>query len=115
MVPVERPRKQNVVTWSAELRKRISKRDETGNIVYDWRTEKIVGSVWDIPMVNPNGSERLDYATQKPEELLMRIVEASSREGDLILDCMVGSGTAAVAAEKLGRRWIACDLSRFAI
>lgn len=55
------------------------------------------------------------YATQKPEALLERIIEASSNENDLVLDCFVGSGTTASVAEKLHRRWIACDLSRFAI
>jgi len=60
-------------------------------------------------------TEGLGYATQKPEALLERIIKASSNEGDLILDCFVGSGTAAAVAEKLGRRWIACDLGRFAI
>jgi len=55
------------------------------------------------------------YATQKPEALLERIIKASSNEGDLVLDCFVGSGTTAAVAEKLGRRWIACDLGRFAI
>jgi DNA modification methylase len=60
-------------------------------------------------------SEWLDYPTQKPEALLDRIIRASSNEGDLVLDCFVGSGTTAAVAEKLNRRWIACDLSRFAI
>ncbi|HLI30697.1 MAG TPA: DNA methyltransferase [Terriglobia bacterium] len=60
-------------------------------------------------------SEWLDYPTQKPEALLQRIIQASSNEGDLVLDCFVGSGTTAAVAEKLNRRWIACDLSRFAI
>jgi DNA modification methylase len=55
------------------------------------------------------------YATQKPEALLDRIIKASSNEGDLVLDCFVGSGTTAAVAEKLNRRWIACDLGRFAI
>ncbi len=59
--------------------------------------------------------EATGYDTQKPESLLKRIVEASSNEGGLVLDCFVGSGTTAVVAEKLGRRWIACDLGRFAI
>jgi site-specific DNA-methyltransferase (adenine-specific)/adenine-specific DNA-methyltransferase len=68
-VPVEKARKQNVVTWDPVLKKRISKRDEDGNIEYNFSTEKIVGSVWDIPMVNPAGSERLNYPTQKPNEL----------------------------------------------
>jgi hypothetical protein len=59
--------------------------------------------------------ERLDYPTQKPEALLERILKASSNEGDLVLDCFCGSGTTAAVAEKLNRRWITCDLGRFAI
>ena len=55
------------------------------------------------------------YATQKPEALLERIIKASSNPGDLVLDCFCGSGTTAAVAEKLGRRWITCDLGRFAI
>ncbi len=55
------------------------------------------------------------YATQKPEPLLDRMIKASSNEEDLVLDCFCGSGTTAVVAEKHGRRWIACDLGRFAI
>jgi DNA modification methylase len=72
--------------------------------------------IWsDIPPVNSQAQERLGYATQKPEALLERIIKASSNEGDLVLDCFVGSGTTAAVAEKLNRRWIACDLGRFAI
>ena len=55
------------------------------------------------------------YATEKPEPLLERIIKAASKEGDLVLDCFVGSGTTAAVAEKLNRRWIVADLSRFAI
>lgn len=55
------------------------------------------------------------YDTEKSEALLSRIITASSNEGDLVLDCFVGSGTIAAVAEKLSRRWIACDLGRFAI
>jgi len=71
--------------------------------------------ITDIPPVNSQARERVDYPTQKPEVLLKRIIEASSKDDDLILDCLCGSGTTAVAAEKLKRRWIACDLGRFAI
>lgn len=75
-----------------------------------------VGSVWDdIKPVNSMAIERVNYATQKPEALLERIIKASSNEGDLVLDCFCGSGTTAAVAEKLGRRWITCDLGRFAI
>ena len=59
--------------------------------------------------------ERLGYDTQKPEALVKHIICASSNESDLVLDCFVGSGTTAAVAEKLNRRWIACDLGRFAI
>ena len=76
----------------------------------------IVESTWDdIPPVNPRANERVGYPTQKPEALLERIVKASSNEGGLVLDCFVGSGTTAIVAENLGRRWIAADMSRFAI
>jgi len=56
-----------------------------------------------------------DYPTEKNEALLERIIKASSNEGDLVMDCFCGSGTTAAVAEKLGRKWIACDLGRFAI
>ena len=55
------------------------------------------------------------YATQKPPELIERILKVSSNEGDIIADFFCGSGTTAAVAEKLGRKWIACDLGRFAI
>ena len=61
------------------------------------------------------GDEKVPFDTQKSIGLLNRILGASSNAGDLVLDCFVGSGTTAVVAEKLGRRWIACDLGRFAI
>ncbi|MGH9565374.1 MAG: DNA methyltransferase, partial [Candidatus Angelobacter sp.] len=76
----------------------------------------IVDSVWDdIPPVNPQAIERVSYPTQKPEALLERIINASSNKGDLIADFFSGSGTTAAVAEKLGRRWIASDLGKFAI
>jgi adenine-specific DNA-methyltransferase len=61
------------------------------------------------------GSEWMDYPTQKPEALLERIIKASSNVGDLVLDSFCGSGTTAAIADKLNRRWITCDLGRFAI
>lgn len=76
----------------------------------------IVDSVWDdIPPVNPQARERVDYPTQKPETLLERIIKASSNEGDLVADFFCGSGTTAAVAEKLGRKWITSDLGKFAI
>ena len=76
----------------------------------------IVDSVWDdIPPVNPQARERVDYPTQTPETLLERIIKASSNEGDLVADFFCGSGTTAAVAEKLGRKWITSDLGKFAI
>ncbi len=66
------------------------------------------------PLHNLSG-QRAGYPTQKPELLVERILRSSSNEGALILDCFCGSGTTAAVAEKLGRRWITCDLGRFAI
>jgi adenine specific DNA methylase Mod len=60
-------------------------------------------------------AEHLEFPTQKPEALLERIIKASSREGDLVADFFCGSGTTLAVAEKLGRRWIGCDLSKWAI
>ena len=75
-----------------------------------------VQSLWDdIPNLQASDLERTGYATQKPEALLHRIIEASSQPNDLVADFFCGSGTTAVVAEKLGRRWIAADLGRFAI
>lgn len=71
--------------------------------------------ITDIAPVNSQAQERVDYPTQKPEALLDRILRASSNTGDLVLDCFCGSGTTAAVAEKLNRRWITCDLGRFAI
>ena len=71
--------------------------------------------VWQIPFVAPSAKERIGYPTQKPERLIERIIEASTNEGDLIADFFCGSGTTAAVAEKLGRKWIATDLGKFAI
>ncbi|MGI9255605.1 MAG: DNA methyltransferase [Salinispira sp.] len=74
-----------------------------------------VDDVWDIPIINPLADERIGYPTQKPEDLLERIIKASSNEGDLVADFFCGSGTTAAVAEQLGRTWMCADLGKFAI
>lgn len=75
-----------------------------------------IGDVWtDLSPVNSRAIERIGYDTQKPEALLERIIRSSSDEGSIVLDCFAGSGTTPAVAEKLGRRWIAVDIGRFAI
>ena len=73
---------------------------------------KAVQTIWDY---KDPGDRAADYATQKPEDLLERIIKASSNEGDLVADFFCGSGTTAAVAERLGRKWIACDLGKFGI
>ena len=76
----------------------------------------IVDSVWDdIPPVNPVAKERYNYATQKPEGLLERLINSTTEKGDLVADFFCGSGTTAATAEKLKRNWIQCDMSRWAV
>ena len=70
-----------------------------------WEDINVIGTEKD-------GSERTSYATQKPEALLERIIKASSNEGDLVCDFFGGSGTTAAVAERLGRRWITCDIGK---
>jgi adenine-specific DNA-methyltransferase len=80
---------------------------------------RLVGSVWtDCPSMAANSpilNESVGYPTQKPEKLLRRVISASSSPGDLVADFFCGSGTTAAVAEKLGRRWLGCDLGRWGI
>jgi DNA modification methylase len=69
----------------------------------------------DIPPINSQAEERLGYPTQKPEALLHRIISASSRPSDLVADFFCGGGVTPAVAQRLGRRWIACDSSRVAV
>ena len=92
------------------------KRRRTDGTVYYGRTYpqgKLQGDVVDIPTLAATAIERLGYPTQKPLALMERIIEASSNEGDLVLDPFCGCGTTVHAAEKLGRKWIGIDISRF--
>ena len=69
----------------------------------------------DINTVQPQAIERTGYSTQKPEEMLERILKLGTNDGDLVADFFCGSGTTAAVAEKLGRKWIASDLGKFGI
>ena len=84
-------------------------RDEVG-----WYTMVNMKDVWNIDMVGRTSSERTGYATQKPMELMKRIVECCTEEGDLVGDFFCGSGSLLEAAEHLGRKWIGCDSEQLA-
>ncbi len=77
---------------------------------------KPINTIWDdLSRIGNTSGERTDYPTQKPEQLLERIIRASSNPNDIVLDCFGGSGTTAAVAEKLGRRWITMDCGKLAI
>ena len=80
------------------------------------KEESVVDNIWDdIPGMGIVSHEHVGYPTQKPEALLERIIKASSNEDSIVLDCFGGSGTTAVVAEKLERRWIVADMNKGAI
>ena len=88
-----------------------NKRDQDGNLIYQVVADRKVDAVWRIPTVVPASREYMDWDTQKPLALLERIVTASSRKGDLVLDPFCGCATACVAAERLERQWVGMDRS----
>jgi DNA modification methylase len=126
------------VPWSEDTKKSM-RQDEDGRWYYERRRTgtnnsgaydprflrtyvddpengKTASDVWDdMPSYQPSNSEKTGYNTQKPDDLIARIVCASTNEGDLVADFFCGSGTTGAVAERHGRRWIMADLGRFAI
>ncbi len=94
-----------LVEWSSSGNPRLKR-------YADQDEGKAVQTIWEY---KDPGDRSADYATQKPEALLERIIQASSNPGDLVADFFCGSGTTAAVAEKLGRKWIATDLGKFGI
>lgn len=96
--------------------KMVNARDEEGRVIYQEKSTRTVDTVWRIRCLQPaNRQEWVHYDTQKPVDLVERVLQLASNPGDLVLDAFSGSGTTAVACERQGRRWIACDLGRFAV
>jgi hypothetical protein len=78
--------------------------------------DRAIDNLWeDIPGLGTTPGEDVGYPTQKTEALLKRIINATTRPGDLVLDCFLGSGTTAAVAHKMGRRWIGCDFGYGAV
>jgi adenine-specific DNA-methyltransferase len=104
---------------SPETLKRFGGKRVRGETTKEVLEEDSLGApmrdVWDIPHVLGANPERVDYPTQKPEALLRTIIEAVTNPGDIVVDVFAGSGTTMVSAEKLGRRWIGCDLGRWSV
>ena len=91
-------------------------KDEDGNLVYQDSDSKTLDNVWGIPLIPPaDHKQKTDYPTQKPEALLDLVLLGYTNPGELVLDAFIGSGTTAVSAQRLGRRWIGCDINKGAI
>lgn len=92
------------------------RRDANGNVIFGKEKQGVpLSDVWEIPFLNPKAKERTGYPTQKPIELLERIIKISTNEGDVVLDPFCGSGTTLVAAKLLGRKYIGIDINSAAI
>lgn len=97
--------------------KLVRLKDEKGNYIKRDKANKGVPchDVFDIQHVQPTAKERIGYPTQKPEKLLERLFVGATDDGDTVADFFVGGGTTPAVAQRLGRRWIACDQSRVAV
>lgn len=103
--------KQNLIVWP-------QKTDGLPQLKYylDDNRGVPVTDFWDdIDLIQSSATEAIGYPTQKPEALLERIIEASSNEADVVADFFCGGGTTPIVAQRLNRRWIACDQSRIAV
>lgn len=111
--PIEKPRKRNLV--EVIDCKKVSKKIN-GDIVYIEQNDRPYSDVFvDIPRIPNTGKKVIGYATQKPKELIERIIRASSNEGDLVADFYLGSGTTAEVCKDLNRKFIGCDINQRAV
>ncbi|MCA1604956.1 MAG: site-specific DNA-methyltransferase, partial [Acidobacteria bacterium] len=103
--------------WDKDRQKIVNAKDpKTGKVLYQETDERTVDDVWRLSMLQPaDKTENVRFQTQKPLSLASRVISALTSEGDLVADFFCGSGTVAIAAERLQRRWIAVDIGRFAI
>lgn len=118
--------KEMLIPYTEEQLERFEEKDEKGRFYWNVnpRGERVktylrkegIGEydVWNIG-IDAMQIQQIGYPTLKPEKLLDRIIKASSNPGDIVLDCFLGSGTTAAVAQKLGRRWIGCDINKGAI
>ena len=108
---------ENGRMWVLEMQGYMQNIDGTPGLVTKEKAElgKLPTDVWWHTIVSPTGKEKTGYPTQKPEGILRRIIQASSRESDRVLDFFAGSGTTGAVAGELGRRFTLIDSSKDAI
>ncbi len=114
---VDRGVKKLLVYDADKAAAKIEQAEEEGTpIQYTEARQPYLGSVWsDIPIINPNAKERLGYQTQKPIDLVRRIINASTDPEDVVFDPFCGCGTSVYAAHETGRQWIGCDVAILAV
>ena len=104
---------QLVDSYIQSAKNRLNKKElEDSDVVIDFsnKNKQKIDDVWDIPIIKGNSKENWKYDTQKPKELLRRIINSSSSEDNVIADFFMGSGTTGEVAVELGRRFIGCDI-----
>ena len=119
-VPIDGIRQPQLIIYDKEKTEQAIKEgrinlDEFARIIEMDELNTMASDVWMINYLNSQAKERLGYPTQKPEELLERIINASSNKGDVVADFFCGCGTTVAVAQKLGRKWIGVDISHLAV
>ncbi|NVM18147.1 MAG: site-specific DNA-methyltransferase [Candidatus Lokiarchaeota archaeon] len=111
------PRKSPIKQLKREMVNGVLKnvKDENGHVIYRTVTDKKLDDVWKIPCLQPASKEWTGFPTQKHHDLLERIINIGSNKGDRVADFFCGSGTTLMVADKLNRRWIGCDISKYSI
>lgn len=113
MIKLDKPVKRDKRIWSKEKQGLISARDEEGKLIYEMYYDKKADDVWSIGQSSTTkraNKEYVDFDTQKPEELMRRVILSSSKDESFIMDYFSGSGTTINTAHKLGRKWIGIEM-----
>jgi DNA modification methylase len=111
----DKPVMQLLRKWDGPTKTIKNVKGKDGKVMYREVTERKIDDVWRLPYIVPASKEGLGYPTQKPESLLERIISASTKPGDLVLDPFCGCGTTISVAQNLDRRWIGIDITHLAI
>jgi len=113
MIKLDKPVKRDKRIWSKEKKGLISARDEEGKLIYEMYYDKKADDVWSIGQSSTTkraNKEYVDFDTQKPEELMRRVILSSSSNQSYVMDYFSGSGTTIKTAHKLGRKWIGIEM-----
>lgn len=113
MIELDKPVMRDKRVWSKELGKLVSARDNDGNLIYEEHTHKKADNVWEIGQSSTTkrrSKEYVDFDTQKPEEILRRIIETSTDKFNLVFDYFLGSATTISVAHKMKRNWMGIEM-----